>query len=573
VQDYHNRDDMLTEIDKMFFMDWEDKPEGENYKFTVSPSARNALLGAIRLMTSTEPIFNVPFEKNRKEAQRQSEKIEKLCQAIWFHSGRFRGVPLEQPAVESLLRYGMMVLAIYDTEDLKETIEGRGASKALKNQLDKLVNSTPYLIEVWDPKTVYPEYGRFGLTAVYRSTQMTVGEVKQQFGEDAVREIINTEHGSDNKVITYSDYWNLDKHIAWVSGSEDAGTLAPAGEPIVDEYHDLPCIPIVVQTSEGSYMDYKREHQAVPFLYSVWESGLWERQNLELTVMYTNLFNMGISPNFVNETQDENGSLEVDYKTPGGRIVLRPGEKYYQLQKDVISADLLQGLEIANRLSEQSTIYSQSLGQPLGANSAFSMVSLLHQAGRLPLVSPQKRGGWGMGAVMEAIFDMIKDKDEVRQVKGQDGGFLEIEVSEIPDDLLITAKLDIALPQDMMAQANIASMITQQGLASRRWARENILNIGQSDTMDKEMWNDTASEALYQHTVQKMIQQEIMQQQQAMQGQQGMPPQGPPRENPNGPRMAGSAMNTQEGLIPAQRPGGQPAPPNPNPQGLQRGEM
>jgi hypothetical protein len=564
VNDFYDQKKMMEAVDKMYFMEWKDKPSGKEYKFTTSPSARNALLGAIRLMTSTEPNFSVPFDKNKKEAKIISERIEKFCKTVWYHSGRFRGVPLEQPAIESLLRYGMMCLAIVDTESLRDMIVKEGSSKAQVRQLDRLVESTPYLIEAWDPKGVYPEFDRFGLNSLYRTVEMTVAEVKAQFGDKAISEIVGKKETNLNDRVQYADYWDLEKHIAWISTVVTGGNQIIAGEPIVDEKHDLPCIPIVVQTSEGSYIDSGREHQAVPFLYTVLKSELWERQNLELTYLYTNLFNLAANPTYIYRSNGED-ELETNYDIPGGRVTLKPNEDFYLLQKDVINKDMMHGLTIANELVEQSTIHQQALGGMgnLGANVAFSTVSLLNQVGRLPLVSPQKRGGWGIGTTMELMFDMLKDTNKKRKLKTKEG-FIEFDPDEIPADLIIEANLEVDLPQDQMNQANIAHLVTQAGLASRRWAREKILNIGQSDEMDKEIWDDQANTQEFQRILANFMREEMMREEQARQQGQGGPPQGqgmPPEEEMRGPVSPGSAMQAQAGLTPAQRPGTKPAPP------------
>jgi hypothetical protein len=584
VNDYASQKEMMEDVDKMYFMDWDDKPSGREFKFTTSPSARNALLGAIRLMTSTEPLFNVPYDKNKKEAKAPSEKIEKLCKTVWYHSGRFRGVPLEQPAIESLLRYGMMCLAITDTEDLKKMFDKKGASKAQKQQIQRLVDTTPYLVEAWDPKGVYPEWGRFGLNSLYRTVQMTIAEVIDQFGENVVNKVLSLDNYTPNEIVQYADYWDLEKHMAWISSTASEGETIIAGDPIVDENHNLPCIPIIVQTSEGSYIDSEREYQAMPFLYTILKGDLWERQNLELTYMYTNLFNLAANPTYLYQTIGED-ELDVDYSIPGGVIKLRPGEQYRMLEKDVVNKDMLQGLQVADRLFEESTIFRQALGGMggLGANAAFSTVSLLHQVGRLPLVSPQKRGGWGIGSAMETMFYLMKDKGKKRKLKTKEG-FMEFDPDEIPDDLIIESRLEVDLPQDQMNQANIAHLVTQAGLASRRWAREKILNIGQSDEMDKEIWNDQASAQEFERILsnfmrEQMMREEAMRQQGQQQGAQmppeGMPPQGMPQQGPpmRGMVSPGSAMQAQAGLTPAQRPGTRPAPPTGEGMPLQEGEM
>lgn len=579
LRDYADRDALLEEIDKMYFLDWEDKPKGQDFKYTVSPGPRNALLGAIRLMTSTEPKWNIPYDKNKDEAKGMSEEIEKFCSAIWYHSGRFKQEPLEQTAVNALLRYGLMVLAAYNTEDLKKQATKRGTSKAQKKQLDRLTRRTPYLIEAWDPKGVYPEWGRYGLTAVYRVTPMRVAEIKQQHGEDCLVGLLD-EHTTDNDSFYYCDYWDLTWHMAWISEHIGTSGMNIGKYPIMQEKHELPYIPIVVQSADGSHIDNKREYQSLPFLYAVKESGLWDRQNLELTVMYTNLYNIGNTPllKHVNPTEKE---LVLDFTVPGGRIPLDPGEELSQLQLDVISPDMLQGLDIATGLIEQSTIYSQALGQPLGANAAYSMVALLQQSGRQSLITPQKRGAWGMGEIFEIIVEIIKDdksKDSAKVFDQSNSEILTIDKKDIPDDLIIEAILDIDLPQDTLTQANIAGMLVQQGIASRRWVREKILAIGQSDEMDQEIWTDTAGEAMFNQLlegwIREMIQGAMNPQQGPQQGQTGMPPggmgvppeeqMGPPMRNPQGPSVPGTAMQTQEGLIPAQAPGEQPAPPSQN---------
>jgi hypothetical protein len=598
VSDYKAQKDLMKEMDKHYFMEWDDPNETEEtkklYKKTVSPSTHNALIGAIRLMTSTEPAFNVMYDVADENAKAVSEQIERLCKAIWYHSGRFKATPLEQPVVDALLRYGMAVISITDTSDLLKIMEDKKVSKSELQAVKRLVKTTPFLLEAWDPKGVYAEWGRFGLTAVYRQTLMRLAEVKQQFGENAIKNIVGTDKGDDNKAVIYADYWDLDKHIAWISSSEGSGEQVIAGEPIVDEEHGLPAIPIVIGVSEGSYMDVEREHQIMPLLYAAEKSGLWERENLELTFLYTNLFAIGTNPTFVYETLREEGDFRVDYSVPGGRLEIAPGEKYYPLNKDIITSDMLQGLSIASNGIEQSTMHKQALGGMggIGANAAFSTVSLLNQAGRLPLTSPQKRGGWMIGTVMEIVFEMMKNSGGNRSVRLESGSVASIDTDLIPDDLIIEGKLEVDLPQDMLSQTNVAGMVIQSGLASRRWARQNLLNIGQSESMENEIWSENAGLALFRQYLQGEISkaqmmdqlkmQQSMEQMQggmplgAQQQQQGGMPQGvpaPQNKKPMGPRGAGSAINTQEGLLPAQRPGEQPAPPTMTPQPPQKGQV
>ena len=210
-------------------------------------------------------------------------------------------------------------------------------SKAEKRQLDRLVKRTPFLVEVWDPKNVYVEWGRYGITSVYRTAPMRVGELKQQHGIDCLMGVID-ENTTDNDTVYYCDYWDMTHHFAWVSNYSGESEMMVGKNPIMQEKHELPCIPIVVQTADGSHVDNKREYQAIPFLYAVEKSELWERQNLELTVMYSNLFQIGNTPMFkhVNPGQKE---LQLDFTVPGGQFDLEAGEDITQFQKQVITPD------------------------------------------------------------------------------------------------------------------------------------------------------------------------------------------------------------------------------------------
>jgi len=563
---YSDRDTMFDEMDKMYFMEWEDKPKDPNMKFTMSPGPRNALLGATRLLSSTEPIFSVPHQDNMPDIQGKADKIEKLCRSIWYHSGRFRGVPLEQPAIESMLRYGMMVLAAFDTDDLVSDMSS-GSSKAQKRQMERVQASTPYIIEAWDPKSVYPQWGRFGLSAVYREVDITVSDAKQRFGLDAIANIIG--NANDAMIVQYADYWDLTYHFAWISSVNARADTTLAGEPIISKPHNLPCIPIVVQTAEGSYLDDTR-YQAIPFLYTVNQAKLWERENLILTYGYTNLFSMAGNPTYKLEGAIEGDEVYIDTAVPGGIVRTKAGSKISPLEKDVFNKDLTLGMDLANRLMEQSTIYGPALGEPMGSGTAFSTVALLHQAGRLPLASAQKRGGWGIGSIMETVFELWKDKaltdNKARERKAiSKTGTIDFNAKkDIPDNLIIEATLDVDLPQDMVSQATIAAQM--RGLMPESWIRENLLNEGQSEEIVKQIWTETASKAMFEAGLQKSIQ-DMMQPTQTPGQTQGQMPgqmQGQPQMQNLG--MRGRAM------VPASRPGMQPTSMG-EPQGMQEGEV
>jgi hypothetical protein len=55
VARYGARDTMIQDIRRAFLMEWTQKPRGDWIKATMSPSAYDTALGAIRLLTAAEP--------------------------------------------------------------------------------------------------------------------------------------------------------------------------------------------------------------------------------------------------------------------------------------------------------------------------------------------------------------------------------------------------------------------------------------------------------------------------------------------------------------------------------------
>jgi len=226
------------------------------------------------------------------------------------------------------------------------------------------------------------------------------------------------------------------------------------------------------------------------------------------------------------------------------------------------------------------------------------------------LIATQRAGGWGIGTGFEKMFTMMRDKKKKRTALSG-STLLDIEYSELKDDLIIDVKLDADLPQDKLQQANIAGMLKQYGLASDAWIRENVLNVGQSKDMTKEVIEENyvnkmmeehftgtmrqeITQQVQQQLMQQMQQQQEQQMQQAQMQEQQMQMQQQPEQMPpemqeqmmaekfmrderfvdqNNTARGGMSPIVGRGAIPAQRPGQKPATPNPEADMLQEGEM
>lgn len=602
VQSNYNLHAMQQDMDDMINMDWKDKPTDPNLKFTTSPDARNQFMGALRLLTAVDPIIKVPYDINDITSKEQADKIEKICKAIWYHSGRILQKPVHYELVSSLLRYGQSHISVVDTSDLLEvaTKRDKSISKARKQRYEHFAKVTPYIFQPLDPKCGNAEFDAFGLTAYFREQTMTYAEIVSKFGElDKYKDKASTD------TVVYRDYWDLDVHYAWIDDDD---------EPLIEGKHNLPCIPIVVQGAEGSLLNDEPESQYQPLLYGVWKGELWERKNLSLTALFSNLYAVASNAMFVHERTEPDSKLEIDFDQIGGVVHLNPGEKLSALQRDVMNKDMMYGMEVADNLIEESTLFKQVLGQSPGTRLAYSAISLLSQSGQLPLIATQRAGGWGIGTAFEKMFAMMRDKKKKRTVLS-DSTVLDIELKDLKEDLIIDVKLDADLPQDKLQQANIAGMLKQYGLASNAWIQENVLNMGQSKDMTKEVIEENyINKMMEEHLtgtmrdeITKQVQQQMMQQMQEQQAQQQqaqqqqmqqqemamqqeqMAQQPSPQEqeammaekymrdqrfvDQNNTNRGGMPPIVGRGAIPAQRPGQMPSTPNPEAEMLQEGEQ
>jgi hypothetical protein len=509
---YGQRKTMFEAIENMFLMDWSDKPDREELKLTISPQARNTALGAIRLLTAADPVFTVPYDKKQQSAKKQADLLERVADAMWKASGRIRQCPVHYDAVSSAVLFGEMHIGVVPTADLVEHAKGPGKetplSKAAVKRAEQVAAITPYLFESYDPRSGYPEYDALGLTSYFRKVTMKSGTVLDRWGEKAIEAGLSVSDRFED--VEYCDYWDTIYHVVWLEGK---------GTPMLMAEHGLPIIPIVAQITDGSMIHEKLEHQRQPFLYTLWKSGLWERQSLELTVIYTMVNALANNPMFMYQAVNDEKSLMVDNSIPGGVVRLVSGEQFGSLAKNILDTNVVNALDIATKLGQESTLYETALGAPLGGNQPYSTVALLNQAGRLPLTSIQRRGGWGIAKAVEIAFMLARDSGVKNSVHSE-RGMLDLKASDIPENVSVECKLDVSLPTDDRQNALVALQLSggDNPLLSKATVRERYLNSGQSDLEESEIYAEKMATLIAQAKFQQEVQR-IMQQVQQQQGQ------------------------------------------------------
>ena len=497
-----NRNTAFDEYEKMFLLEDDDIPAGSHVKKTLSPDARNSLIGAVRLLTAANPVWEIPRELNTPETQKVSTSIEKVADAIWWASSRVAKKPLHFDPVLSALLYGEIHMKATLTKDLVD----KASTEAGRKRAMRVQAMTPVIIETMNPRNGFPEFDALGLSAFYSEYITRVSNVRAIWGNEA-DEQLGTKKGYET--VTYCEYWDDTYHYVWLS---EASAI-----PILAVEHGLDEIPIVAQICEGSEMftgDQQETRQ--PFLYTLRKSNIWKRQNLELTAIYTNINAIVNNPTFVYQRNDESKSIagQMDFSIPGGVMYIGQNEKIAPMAKEAVDPAILKALEIAEQKGVESTIYKQTLGEPLGANAPFSMVSLLSQSGRLPLVPYQRAASFAFSDIMKMAMRLMKGAGGNTNVVGEKG-IIKFYSKDVPETFELTCNLDITLPTDERQNVVMASQATfgPSPLVSQKWARENWLRITNPDEIQTEIWAEQLAAA--------QIQAQIVSEQQKMMPQNG----------------------------------------------------
>lgn len=502
-QTYGMRNQINLEMEKLYWMRWDERTKvagaiGDVAKITHSPRAANAVDGMIRLLCASDPIFSLPNEINAPFTKANGEAIEKFCAAMWQASGKISGKPTHYDVVRSAILFDEIHILIQSTTDLVKAAKQQKGGKSRIARAEEIAQRTPFMYKVTHPSAGYPVWDEMGLCFFYSKRKVKHSDIITAYGKKG-EEVIQR-LGSKQSPYTEAelhDAYDLENRCVWIDGSD---------EPLVFAPHGFPFIPVVATRVEGSDLFAKPEEQRHPALYNLYKSGIIERQNLFLTVLYTMVFAIGANPMFVEYLHNPNNPPEIDYSKPGYTARMRIGERREPMARQVVDPALLQSWQIAQELEMESTIYRQTLGEPLGANAPYSMVALLSQSGRLPLLMAQRMGGEAIGKAVELSLKIAK-KEGIKGKVNSSGIYAILNPKDIPDFFEVQAKLDIAMPQDLLNNVNAAVMGTQgdNPLFDMDYAREKLLQIGQPQEMQKAIWDQKIESIFYQKYVSEQM--------------------------------------------------------------------
>lgn len=513
--EYSKRDQEFDEYERAYLCKTNVSVRGDMIKNTISPTARNKVEGAIRLLTSQQPIFRVESYSNRED-QEKIDELETMLSRWWEMSGRITNNKLLKQMMESAVLYDEMHTSVTLLKDYSD-------NKADDRRVKRMLDLTPVLFQSWNPRYGYPSFDELGLTVYYRETEDSWTNVRRKYSDL----LENTKEDATGNV-KVGLYYDLTHYAVWIDG-----------EPVICEEHGLSQIPINVTIVNGSSFFQNREDQRQPLLFSLMRSKLWERENMLYTILYSQLFAIGMTPILVYKTNDQKSlALKMDNTAGFSVATLGAGDSLDILaNKGILPQETQNLMTMTTDAINNTTIHNTAFGERYAGDMTFSETSLLSQAARLPLIHPQKMGGFGISSVMELALQVMRDKGVSYNNNG-----ITIRPKDIPNDMQINATLDVILPQERLQNATLAKMLVESGLVSSEWAQDNVLGITNTSRMVRKMAEEVTFRSLRDQAIQHKLQdiemrraQTQQQNQAAMQGVMNAGQQQPPATLPQAP--------------------------------------
>ena len=466
---YGTLHEYFDDYEEMYFMSATDEMDAsvwdqDDIKVTTSPAERNKVVGMQRLMKTSKLGFEA-----ESDSKVDSNKVEEALKWWWKVSGEVqRASPLSDAALSAVL-YGPIVMTVEFVDDLIDITK----DKYDKQLYEHIRKRTPVIFRSVSARQCYFNWGPAGLRGMCREYETTVHDIRQKYGSD----LLADKDPQDRHTIRdiYETEWRV--------------VMLKEGELLFGKKHGMTRIPVAVSYTGGSSLFAEPEKQMQSFLYASNRGELHLRDNLLLTAFFTSIHARGTGPLVAlgEDAIDENGEVVVNY---AGQLRYIMGDVKL-LDDKSYDKNLLDAMDRLKQLSEESTMYSQTLGQNLKGSQPFSSLALLSRTGQLPLNDPVESIELAVRDISQIALDVIRSEGIENS---------KIGAQEIPEDLELTARLRPKMPQDDLRNAQVASTIGDK--VSDEWMHTHLLQIDDSTEMMKDIMKERAVKAVFQNLMQ-----------------------------------------------------------------------
>jgi len=551
VLDDRDRDLMFQKGDQIVRCEWTlpaplDKLD--HVRKVVVTDGLDAVMSGTRTLSSLEPGISLQVIGEDQAAKDKANSIEKSLRWHLMNASKRRRASIVRDVVMSALKYDEVCAQVLFLPDQIKQMEG--LEKDTK-RLKVAKRFGPYSVILHNPRLVHTRYSNLMPEAVLLGAVYRIDEVIDMWGKKA-KKLVEAK-GDKMKYVTLYDYIDLNERAVWAFPSTDAIFVnANEGKSVMilePQEHDLPFLPWACRVG-GTTLEASSQHQRIPILYSVIQSGQFDTQNVMETILVSEAIAYGAAPRL--HIQGPNAdAVEVDYGDPNKPIETNAFTNVTALAPPQIDSGLMALSERISQAMGKSTVSRILQGAEIPAGTAYATLNLATLTAIGALKPYKELAELAVADILTLMMLWVEHTGEtVTAYGGKEGKAYEIAPSDVkPESLYITVELKPDVPSDRQQRINGASMAVERLGMSKEEALEEIGITDPQGSMRKAMF-----EKFFDYQLQKFITQDQMQMQvmaqQAMQQMAQLQQQPNPGTPPGMPGVEGQGVNPEQGGMP-----------------------
>ena len=377
----------------------------------ISTDPHDALRAGVRVLSSAAPRLRVLPVGLGSGLELQTDLVERTLSWLFHLANRRRQASVLRDIVLSALLYDEVVAQVVY---LPQQLQAVGAAGGDLSRLATAQRSGAFAILVRNPRQVHVRYSDWMAEAVLLRRVMPVSEVVNFWGRHAgrIQHRLEGRGGDALRYATLYDYIDLEKRVVWAFLHEDQSAVLPScgldgsaqAFEIVRQSHGLDFLPWVARIG-GTTLAQDSAHQRVPLLYSVYQSGQWETQNILETLLTSEVIAYAAAPRLKVEGVTDN--IEVDYGEPGRMAFVPPGHKLESMDAPGLDASLAQIADRVAKRIDKSTVPRVLQTGDYPAGMAFATLNLATQSGLKSLAPYKELAEQSLAGIFSQMLNWI----------------------------------------------------------------------------------------------------------------------------------------------------------------------
>lgn len=371
VSEHSARDALLDALLPYYFLDAEQDPEDdderdEHLKRVRMPHGTDVVDLVQAMLSDTELQIVVPARSDKKRDLSLADVTEAWLQALVSQNDRHSDQGLLDAAAWLVAMRGAFCARVVFLRANLELVDGVYVQG----------DTPPIVLQVRDPRYVYPRFGQDGLLYVVERCIRTVADIRYTWGSELLP------GKKPDEEVEWTELWTRDEYCYWADGM-----LVPRTENVPGVRngqvegpwaHGYGCLPYVFQFAQQTGL-LAPERRIRPMLESV--RPVIDSLNMMDTVELTTLSEYGGDALVVQTLDDE---FKVDL-SPLAENYIRPGESIGWLRSGRQPYEAAQARGKFEAAFQRGTFpYTMYGADPGRMMSGFSL-SLLNQGGQLRL--------------------------------------------------------------------------------------------------------------------------------------------------------------------------------------------